>query len=122
MSDTTSNASDGRPRNGASTAERVCCALICLAVLIGLIFVACRLLSYHLDAAGWASLLSRHGPALIGVPFGISIATCVVTAARAIDGPVEFKMVGLDMKGSAALLFAWFAIFSAIAFAVRALW
>ena len=69
-----------------------------------------------------ADVLAQHGPAVIGVPTAILIATSVVCGARAIDGEMSLVLPGVEIKGAGAVVVCWLAVFSAVALAIRALW
>jgi hypothetical protein len=89
-----------------------------LLIVAGLV---CRAAS-KLDGAVLADLISRHGPAVIGMPFAAAIATGLVSGVRAIDGKLRISLLGLEIEGAGAALLGWIAAFSAIILAIRALW
>ena len=93
-------------------------AVVSLGLLAGLGAIGLA----HLNDQTEASLLSLHGPALIGTPFAILVATTLVAGARAVDGEFGGTLLGVELKGGGATLFAWLAVFSAIVLAIRALW
>lgn len=59
---------------------------------------------------------------LIGTPFAILVATTLVSGARAVDGEFGGSLLGVELKGAAAILLAWFIVFLAVVLAIRALW
>lgn len=69
-----------------------------------------------------AVLLERHGPCVIGVPFAVGVATALVSGIRALDGELQFEVLGKKTAGAGATLIGWAATFSTIALAARALW
>lgn len=85
-----------------------------------------------LAALGWyclatlgpsgAALLDRHGPCVIGVPLAVGVATALVGGVRALDGELQFELLGLKAAGAGATLIGWVTTFSTVALAVRALW
>ncbi len=75
-----------------------------------------------LDGAVLAGLVSRHGPAVIGVPLAAVVATGLIGGLRAIDGKLRITLLGLEAEGAGAALLGWIAVFLAIILAVRALW
>jgi hypothetical protein len=77
---------------------------------------------YHLDVQTKATLLSQHGPAVIGTPFAILVATILVSGARAVDGEFGGSLLGVELKGAAATLLAWLSVFFAVILAIRTLW
>ncbi len=93
-------------------------AVASLGLLAGLSAIG----TYHLDVQTRATLLSQHGPAVIGTPFAILIATILVSGARAIDDEFGGSLLGVALKGTAATLLAWVGIFFAVVLAIRTLW
>ncbi|MGI3899314.1 MAG: hypothetical protein ACRYGP_31205 [Janthinobacterium lividum] len=77
---------------------------------------------YHLNVQTKATLLSQHGPAVIGTPFAILVATILVSGARAVDGEFGGSLLGIELEGAVATLLAWLSIFLAVVLAVRTLW
>jgi hypothetical protein len=69
-----------------------------------------------------ADLIVRHGPAVIGVPLAMAVATGLIGGLRAIDGKLRVALFGLEAEGAGAALLGWVAVFSAIILAIRALW
>ena len=66
--------------------------------------------------------VERHGPALVGVPAAVCLATSVTCAARAIDGNMDFDFLGVRAQGGTATGGLWLAVFLAVALSVRWLW
>lgn len=99
--------------------------LVCLAVsLVALIVlgVAAWWLLASLKPEVLGTLVERHGPALIGVPAAVCLATAVTCAARAIDGKVGFDFLGVRAQGATATGGLWLTVFLAVALSVKWLW
>jgi len=73
-------------------------------------------------AAELAALIERHGAALIGVPAATALALFLIGIVRAIDGPIEFDVLGLQAKGAGAAIILWITAFVAIELSIRAVW
>lgn len=69
-----------------------------------------------------ADVLAQHGPAVIGIPAAILLATALVAGVRAIDGDIRLTVLGTDRRGAGATLVSWLTIFAAVVIAIRALW
>jgi len=69
-----------------------------------------------------ASLLDRHGPAVIGIPLAVCVATIFVGVMRAIEGQFKLDFLGLKAEGAAASACLWIAAFAAISLVIRVLW
>jgi len=70
----------------------------------------------------WSNLLDQHGPALIGIPIAVGVATILVSSLRAVDGPLRIEFLGLRAKGAGATVLYWLLAFVATGLIVRALW
>lgn len=113
---TTADSRPPAPAAGIKTYPIV--AVISLGLLAGLGAVA----FYSVEAQTMATLMTLHGPALIGTPFAILVATILVSGARAVDGQLSGSLLGVELRGAAATLLAWLLVFLAVVFAIRALW
>lgn len=69
-----------------------------------------------------AGLVERHGDALIGVPAAAALASFLIGVVRAIDGPIEFEMLGLRAKGAGAAIILWITAFVAVRLSIGAIW
>ena len=99
--------------------------LVCLAVsLIALIVlgVAAWWLLASLKPELLGKLVENHGPALVGVPAAVCLATAVTCAARAIDGRVGVDCLGVRAQGAIATGGLWLTVFLAVALSVKWLW
>ena len=124
MTDSSNQDANGKVGNQAhqdsSIARLVCLmvsvtALVCLAFGVWWIFAS-------LDSGSLLELVERHGPALVGVPAAVCLATAVTCAARAIDGNMDFDFLGVRAQGGTATGGLWLAVFLAVALSVRWLW
>jgi hypothetical protein len=69
-----------------------------------------------------AGLLERHGAALIGIPAASALALFLIGIIRAIDGPIEFDVLGMRAKGAGAAIILWIAAFVTVGLSIRAVW
>lgn len=69
-----------------------------------------------------AEWIARHGPAVIGIPTAILVATIVVSGARALDGETKFAFLGFAIAGGGAAVLLWLTIFITVVLAIRGLW
>jgi hypothetical protein len=67
-------------------------------------------------------LITEHFAAVIGLPAAALAASCVILAFRQAEGPIEFEMLGLKLKGAAGPVVLWTLCFLAIAAAIKMLW
>ena len=93
-------------------------AVLTLIALIGATWAAHAAIS----AGNWSLLLDRHGPALLGIPAALGVATILTSAARAIEGPLRIDFLGFRSEGAVAAVVCWVLTFGTVALAVRALW
>ena len=110
---------DARPP--AHMAKTKIYAIVAVASL-GLLAGLCVIGLHRLDAQTKATLSSQHGPALVGTPFAILVATILVSGARAVDGEFGGSLLGIELKGAVATLLAWLSVFLAVVLAIRMLW
>jgi hypothetical protein len=106
-----SNASKGQKADVGIAAFSVG---LLLALTLGSVFLA-----WPAVRADW---LAQHGPAMIGIPAAVLIATVVVSSARALDGEAGFAFLGAAATGSGAFVLMWLAVFAAVVLAIRTLW
>ena len=89
---------------------------------IGLVVLwLCRLVA-KVPATELAGLLERHGAALIGNPAASALALFLIGIIRAIDGPIEFDVLGMRAKGAGAAIILWIAAFVTVGLSIRAVW
>jgi hypothetical protein len=67
-------------------------------------------------------LITEHFAAVIGLPAAALCASCVVLAFRQAEGPIEFEILTLKLKGAAGPVVLWALCFFVIAAAVKLLW
>lgn len=94
---------------------------------IAILALSASILSVYLGLRGmltrdWNELLQQHGPAVLGIPLATGVATVLVSALRALDGPFRVDFLGLKVEGAAALVAAWVLAFIAVAAMIRWLW
>jgi hypothetical protein len=77
---------------------------------------------WKLDGAVLADLVARHGPAVIGVPVAVAMATSVVGGFRAIDGKLRVRLLGVEADGAGAAVICWIIVFLGVVLSIRALW
>ncbi len=66
--------------------------------------------------------LSKQTAVALVLPFAGFIAFLLVTLLRIGSGPIEFKALGFDFKGSSGPAILWILCFLAIVSAVKMLW
>ncbi|MCW3474696.1 hypothetical protein [Limobrevibacterium gyesilva] len=79
-------------------------------------------LAAEVPAMELGGLVARHGAVLIGVPAAAVLALFLIGIVRAIDGPIEFDVLGLRARGAGAAIILWIAAFVAIGLSIRAVW
>lgn len=89
---------------------------------IAAIIVLARYVLLTLPTSDLATIIERHGPAVIGIPIAIAMAFILVGIVRAVEGPIRLEILGVKsgLAGAAALV--WIVTFCAITVAIRALW
>jgi hypothetical protein len=122
MSDDTSEdtqlaASSKLRDRGVRVAYGTMAAAAVIAVAVG----AWRLLA-AVPVNDLSALLNLHGPALLGIPAAVGVATVLIGVIRAADGTLQFDILGLKAEGAAAAAILWVTAFLAIALSIRALW
>jgi hypothetical protein len=75
-----------------------------------------------IPAMDLAGIVERHGIAFIGVPVAAALALFLISVIRAIDGPMEFDLLGLRANGAGAAIILWIAVFVAVGLLIRAMW
>jgi hypothetical protein len=76
----------------------------------------------ELPATEFASLIERHGAALLGIPTAIALAFFVIGMTCTIEGTIEFDLLGLRASGAAAAIILWTIVFVATGLLIRAVW
>ena len=61
-------------------------------------------------------------PAAIGIPSAVVIAFTLVVLLKRTAGPLEFKVLGLQLKGEAGEWLVWVVCFLVIVLAIKLLW
>jgi hypothetical protein len=67
-------------------------------------------------------LVLKNFAAIIGLPFAFIGSFVVVALFRQSEGIVEFKALGVSLKGAAGQIVLWVICFLAITFAIASLW
>lgn len=83
-----------------------------------------------LIAAAWfnrfdpvlTELVVQNFAAIIGLPFAFLGAFIVVALFRQSEGNIEFKVIGVEIKGAAGQILLWLICFLSIAVAIDLLW
>jgi hypothetical protein len=94
---------------------------LAIGVVIAVVAIA-RHFSGALLAIDLATIIDRHGPAVLGIPTAAVVAFFLVVLARALDGPMALDLFGLKSEGASATCVVWIALFLAISASFRALW
>jgi len=125
----TENASGGpeqpaaNPTNHAAPriVAQIAYGVLAIGVLIAVVAIA-RHFSGALVTIDLATIIDRHGPAVLGIPTAAVVAFFLVVLARALDGPMALDLFGLKSEGASATCVVWIALFLAISVSFRALW
>jgi hypothetical protein len=56
---------------------------------------------------GFASVISLHAPAILGISIAGLASLCLVAFFRAADGPLQLDILGLKLAGGSASLVLW---------------
>jgi hypothetical protein len=102
-------------------ASQVAYGMLATGVVIALVVIA-RYSSGALGATDLATIVDRHGPAVLGIPTAAILAFFLVSLARALDGPMALELFGIKSEGGSATCIVWVALFLAIGVCFRALW
>ena len=75
-----------------------------------------------IPATEFASLVERHGAALIGIPTAAALAFFVIGIICTILSTIEFDLLGIRASGAAAAIILWIIVFVATGLSIRAVW
>lgn len=120
MTETTTNSPPKEQAFKAGRGRKVLVWIAALSVVLLLVLIVGGL--FFAGPAVRADWFALHGPAVIGIPAAILIATIVVSGACALDDDSSLAFPGTAIKGGGALVLAWLAVFAALVVAIRALW
>lgn len=67
-------------------------------------------------------LVLQNFPVIIGLPFAFLGAFIIVALFRQTEGTIEFKALGIELKGAAGQIILWLLCFLSIAAAIALLW
>jgi hypothetical protein len=116
------NSEKGEPFAAAGTIVlRIFYALIPISVVVGAVAVARGGYALPSVVDPW-KFLDQHGPAAIGIPVAGLAALCLVSLARALDGPMSFDLFGIRSEGAAAICIVWALLYLVVSLSFRALW
>jgi hypothetical protein len=121
----TENANAGPEQPTASPTNHAVAQIAYGALAIGVVITVvaiARHFSGALATIDLATVLDRHGPAVVGIPTAGVVAFFLVVLARALDGPMALDLFGLKSQGASAICVVWIAVFLAISVSFRALW
>jgi hypothetical protein len=71
---------------------------------------------------GWLQLVRDHFPVVVGLPMAALASFVVVIALKHTSGPVEFKALGFEFKGSSGQIAMWIACYLVIVISIQLLW
>ena len=125
----TENASGGPEQPAANSKDHAAArivAQIAYGVLATGVVIAVVAIARHFSGAfvtiDLATIIDRHGPAVLGIPTAAILAFFLVSLARALDGPMALELFGIKSEGGSATCIVWVALFLAIGVCFRALW
>ena len=73
-------------------------------------------------AGTWLPLFQHQFAAIVGVPFCIVTAVCIVLFFRGFHGPIEFQIGSLKFSGATGPVVLWIFCFAAVVIAVKFHW
>ncbi len=125
MNENTSDSSEQPATSKGHTSGRIVSqvsyGVLATGVVIAVVLIA-RYSSGALGAIDLATIIDRHGPAILGIPAAAILAFFIVSLARALDGPMALELFGLKSEGASGTCIVWIALFLAISVSFRALW
>lgn len=89
-------------------------------ILVPLLFFG--LVAVQFGQGYWLTISLNHFPAVIGLPGAAVAAMIIVLIFRNVEGPIEFKVLGLAFSGASGPVILWVFCFLAIVVAIRLLW
>jgi len=104
---------------------RIDASLAFLTFFIVLMIILCTGGVYYLfmGKANWLLIIiSTHFMPLFIPPLLMIASLAVVLSLRQASGPLEFKVLGFEVKGSAAPIIMWVLIFLCFVYAVQMFW
>jgi hypothetical protein len=114
-------AANSRGRTAARIASQIAYGALATGVVITLVVIA-RHPFEKFVAIDLATIIDRHGPAVLGIPSAAIVAILLVSLTRALDGPMTLELFGIKFDGASATCIVWIALFLAISVSFRALW
>ena|SRR5215471_14691072 len=89
-------------------------ALFTIGIGVQVLFIAPR--------GFWDDVMKSHLPSVLGLPCAAIAALVIVLVLRTVSGAIEFKVVGLELKGAAGPIIMWVVCFLAMAWAIGHTW
>jgi hypothetical protein len=77
---------------------------------------------YKTETLYFSIVLKEHLAVFLGLPQAAAVSFAIVVFLRQTDGPFEFKILGLEAKGSSGQVIMWVFTFLAMTGAMRAVW
>ena len=114
-------AANSRGQQAARIVSQIAYGALATGVVITLVVIA-RHPFEKLGAIDLATIIDRHGPAVLGIPSAAIVAILLVSLTRALDGPMTLEFFGIKSDGASATCIVWIALFLAISVSFRALW
>ena len=114
-------AANANHRAAARIVAQIAYGVLAIGVVIAVVAIA-RHFSGAFVTIDLATIIDRHGPAVLGIPTAAVVAFFLVVLARALDGPMALDLFGLKSEGASATCVVWIALFLAISVSFRALW
>jgi hypothetical protein len=114
-------AASSRGNTAARIVSQIAYGALATGLVITLVIIARRPFD-RLGVIDLATIIDRHGPAVLGIPSAVIVAILLVSLTRALDGPMTLELFGIKSDGASATCIVWIALFLAISLSFRALW
>lgn len=86
------------------------------------IFLALNIYLLWFDTTIARDVISQHYAATLGLPLAAIASLVLVILLEASSGPIEFKGLGFEFKGTSGQVVLWVFVFLSMAMAVKLLW
>ena len=98
---------------------------IALVVSVIAAILACGtfiLLLVHTGFDFWQDVIKEHFPATIGLAGVVAVSFGIVTFLRQSEGPIEFEVIGMKLKGAAGQVILWAFCVIVLSVCAKLLW
>ncbi len=95
---------------------------LCVILALMAFLCFCLYLYYGFTEGFWIEMLKKHFATLVVLPFGAVFSLAIVVLLRITNGPFEFELLGLKLKGASGPVLFWVIAFMTFISAVKLLW